>query len=88
MADFFGDLMVKAIPFVLPALLVLSFLVNHKGYLPSGGGGEGDQKQKPAKKEAQQKSATPAPQKKEAPAPVQSEQQESLDAPISDEDMT
>lgn len=83
MSEFFGDLLVKAVPFILPVLLVLSLLVNTKGPLPSGKGGSDDGAEKP-KKAPQPKKEAPAPKK--APEPKKPE--ESLDAPISDEDMT
>lgn len=80
MQDLFGKLLATIVPWMIPALLVASFLVNHK--TPSGGSSSGgDASNKPAKapqKRAELKQSAP-PKQETAPA---------LDAPLSDKDMT
>lgn len=40
MKDFFGQILVTIIPFILPCIMIMSFISNHSQSRGSGGGGE------------------------------------------------
>lgn len=64
MKDLFGELLVKIIPFIIPAILVASFMMNHKPASSGQSGNNGQQKSaqvaKGSKAEAKAGSSAPA----------------------------
>ncbi len=90
MREIFGSALTKILPWVVPALIVASFLVNHK--TPVGKSAEG------AREKKQNGTGNTTSVTKAQSAPTQTQQLQSsssstsgtpiLDAPLSDKDMT